>query len=244
MPELMPATGSSRISPWLKYLGAFLIAFGLLLVCVVIVSVAFLGREIRPVIAQWTGGVPQISGTVVDALTGQPLSGMDVCLVARARGLDGARVDRSEVTQSDASGKFFFRPSIQTGFGFLGYQIEVADRAAQVGFSCGRYRDLLTNPDLLRREPSGSADDGKQFYFPLILVEGLPNDPNDHTDYGPLFQKFTDPGHIRVEMIPLLKSDDECDKMGDQHDATFCRQLNSSGDAALLRKRNLPSGTH
>ena len=241
MAKSLPAAASS-ISPWLKYPGLFLLAVGVLSTCALIFSGASLAWKLVPVIGQWTGGVPQISGTVVDSVTGRPLSGMDVCLVALARHFNGAEVDRSAVTQSDASGRFSFPPSVQTGFGFLGYQIEIADPAAQIGLTCGRYRELLTNPGLLRRDPLGSPDDSRPFYFPLVLIEGLPNDPNDQTAYGPLLQKFTDPNHIRVMMIPLMKSDDECNEIRDQNRAAFCRELNSSGDAALLRKRTHRQG--
>jgi hypothetical protein len=36
-----------------------------------------------------------------------------------------------------------------------------------------------------------------------------------------LFQKFTDFRRIRVEMMPLLESSDECDEIGDPCNARF-----------------------
>jgi hypothetical protein len=166
---------------------------------------------------------------------------MDLCLIARTRGLNGASVDRSEVKQSDASGKFSFATSVQKGWGFLGYEIGITDPAAQLSLSCGRYLDVLTDPGFVQGSTLPFSDDRKRFYFPVAIVEGLPNDANDHTQYGPMLQKFTDHGNIRIALIPLLQNDSECVAIQDKTNAAFCRWLNSSGDAALLRERRRPS---
>jgi hypothetical protein len=166
---------------------------------------------------------------------------MDVCLVARARDFNGVGVDRSEVTHSDASGNFSFAPSVQKGFGARGYQIGITDPSAQLSLTCGKYRDLLTNPGFMGGQAFPSSENRHYFYFPVVIIEGLPRDPNDQTQYGPMLQKFTDPANIKIALIPLLKNDGECDVIRDQTNAGYCRWLNSSGDAALLRKRTKPS---
>lgn len=217
-----------------------MLAVGFLSMCLLIGSVILLALKVYPLIAPWFGGVPKISGTLVDAVTGQSVPGMDVCLVALARGLNGVGVDRSEVTQSDASGKFSFAPSVQKGFGAWGYQIGITDPAAQLNLTCGKYRDLLTNGGLMGGQGFPSSEDRRYFYFPVVIIQGPPNDPNDQTQYGPMLQKFTDPANIKIALIPLLQNDGECDVIRDHTNAGYCRWLNSSGDAARLRKQRKP----
>ena len=48
-----------------------MLALGLLSICLLTGSVIILALKIAPLIAPWFGGVPKISGTLVDALTGQ-----------------------------------------------------------------------------------------------------------------------------------------------------------------------------
>lgn len=244
MAESMPAPPQSKMAPWLKYFGFFMLAVGFVSICLLIGSFAFLAAKIVPVIAPMFGGVPQLSGTLTDAITGQPVAGMDVCLIARSRGIGGLDVERSEVKQSDATGKFSFEPSKQKGFGAAGYEIGITDPAAQLSFSCGMYRDLLTNPGFVQGSTLPFSHERKVFYFPVAMIEGLPNDPNDHTQYGPMFQKFTNPANIQIALIPLLPDDSGCDAIQDQTHVGFCRWLNNSGDAAILRKKIRESPNH
>jgi hypothetical protein len=220
-----------------------MLAVGLLSICLLIGSAVLLVTKIAPVIAPWFGGVPQIHGTLVDAVTGRPVSEMDVCLVALARQITAGQVgiDRSEVTQSDASGKFSFAPSVQKSLGARGYEIGITDPAAQLSLSCGKYRDLLTNPGFVGGSTLPFGDDRERFYFPVVIVQRSSDNTSDPTQYGPMLQKFTDPANIRIALIPLLQNDGECEAIHDPTDAGYCRWLNSSGDAALLRKRRRPS---
>jgi hypothetical protein len=235
MAELMPAAPPSKTRPWLKYLAFSVLAAGLLSICFYIGSQVFLATNLAaPLIAPWFGGVPQISGTVVDAFTGQPVPGMDVCLVARAKWMNSIYVDRSEMTQSDASGKFSFAPSRQGGAGAAGYEIGIADPAANVDLSCGKYREQAP---YLNQQELPSRDDGRRFYFPMVAVQGPPIPLNDQVTYGWITEKFRDPGNIRIALIPLLQNESACAVIQDQVNASLCRYLNRSYDDALLRKR-------
>jgi hypothetical protein len=71
MAEFMPSPPPSGTKPWLKYVGRSMLALGLLSICLLTGSVIILALKIAPLIAPWFGGVPKISGTLVDALTGQ-----------------------------------------------------------------------------------------------------------------------------------------------------------------------------
>jgi len=237
MAELIPAVPRRR--PWLKYLGFSVLVVGLLSICWYVGSEILLFTKLSaPLITPFFGGVPRISGTVVDAVTGRPIQGMGVCLVARAKWMSSIYVDRSEMTQSDASGKFSFAPSRQGGAGAAGYEIGIADPAAQVDLSCGKYRE---EAPYLNQQELPSRDDGKHFYFPMVAVQGLSTPLNDQVTYGWITEKFPDPGKIRIALIPLLQNENECAVIQDQTNASLCRYLNRSYDDALLRKRRRPS---
>jgi hypothetical protein len=245
MADLMPA--APRRKPWLKYFGISALVAGLLSICWYVGSEILLFTNLTtPMVAPFFGGVPQISGTVVDAVTGQPVSEMDVCLIALSRGIGGTGFDRRELTQSDATGKFSFASSTQKGFGFAGYEIGISDPAAHLGPSCGTLRDMLTNPNIVVGEGLPSREDNKRkgFYFPVVLVQGIAKDPYDQTRYGPMLQTFTEPGNIRIALIPLLLDESECEPVNDRTNAGFCHWLNSSSDAVLLRKQDRPLAYH
>jgi hypothetical protein len=232
MAELLPAAPRRR--PWLKYLGLSVLMVGLLSICWYVGSEIFLITKLAaPLIIPFFEGVPRITGTVVDAVTGQPIQGMDVCLVARAKWTN-IYVDRSEITQSDASGKFSFAPSRQGGVAAAGYEIGIADPAAHVELSCGKY---LEEAPYFNQLELPSRDDGKHFYFPMVAVPGLPTPLNDQVTYAWVTEKFPNPGNITIALIPLLKNESECAVIQDQTNASVCRYLNRSYDDALLRKR-------
>jgi hypothetical protein len=157
MVEMMPTTPRRR--PWGKYLGLSVSVVGLFWICWYVGSeLSLFTKLVTPLITPFFGGVPQISGTVVDAMTGQPVPGMDMCLTALSRGIGGTGVDRSDVTHSDASGEFSFASSTQKGFGFAGYEIGISDPAAHLSPSCGQFRDQLTNPSLVLAARGVSPD--------------------------------------------------------------------------------------
>lgn len=230
----MPTAARLR-APWWKYVVISLAAIGALLIVAAVVTLYAFAKLTGPIIAPLFGGVPQISGKIVDAITDQPVAGMDVCLVALARGVNGAEVDRSETTQTDASGKFSFASSAQRGFGFAGYQIAITDPAAQMSQFCGKTRDVLTSPYFFSQELL-AASHRTTLYFPVALVERRNNDPSDQTTYGPMLQKFADPANIRVELIPLLPDSNACDAIHDPTQAEFCRKMNDTGEADFIRK--------
>jgi hypothetical protein len=233
----MPAVPQPTERPWRKYLGFSLLAVGLLSVFVLFGLAVYLAAMIAPAVTPFFAGVPRISGTVVDAVTGQPVPGMDVCLVARAQGMGHLDVDRSEMTHTDPSGKFSFAPSRQKGFGASGYELAFADPAAEMSLYCGKYLDLspyLSQLDL------PSSNDSKRLFFPTVAVEGVPQPLNDQITYASLVAKFTDPANIRIALVPLLQDENECAPIQDPINASFCRYLNRSY-ADAHRKRKTPS---
>jgi len=237
MPDPMPPVQQLTGRPWPKYLGVSLLAGGLLSVLILFGLAVYLAAIIVPIVAPWFGGVPRINGTVVDAVTGQPVPGMDVCLVARAKGMTGVNVDRSEMTQTDSSGKFSFAPSRQKGFGAAGYELGFAGPAVQMSLYCGKQITLI--PYLNQRElPLSSGC--KRAYFPIVAFEGIAHPLNDQITYASITEEFTDPAKIRIALIPVLRDEGDCAAIQDSITTSFCRYLNRSY-ADAHRKRNLLS---
>lgn len=210
-------------------------------------------------------GTPRISGTVVNALTGRPVPGMDVCLlvtklsssfVSRAK---ETKVMRSVMTQTDASGKFFFDrwdTQIDSLDSWEGYGIAVTDPIAFWNSVCGEDVYLLAarNPsgdtDVFRREiffHTDSAPPSAPPYFPVALVTD-PLNPHPQSygasvSFGSLFEfpeatflrKIDDPSKLRIALVPLLRDEKECRFVQDSKLADLCRQMNHSRTAAELR---------
>src|SRR5579863_5497370 len=116
MAALPPPERRSRTNGWVLY---FLSIVGVLLLLTVVAFVllwklapaklvTFLDR-----VSPFHIGTPRISGTVVNAVTGKPVPGMDVCLLvthipANFDHRPGVEVMRSDMKQTDASGRFSF----------------------------------------------------------------------------------------------------------------------------------------
>jgi hypothetical protein len=206
-------------------------------------------------------GTPQISGTVVDAVTGRPVPGMDVCLLVTYSPLSfGHRrqpeVMRSAVTQTDASGRFSFArwDDIRDWFDdWGGYGIAVTDPAAGWRDVCGRSIYLLGGgldtrrqarsvdvPTVFRAEinfhsQSDSVAKSLPPYFPVAMVED-PRNPHPEA-YGT---------HASIPYFPegtLVR------KIGDPsklrialvpllRDENECRAVQDSDFAELCRQMN------
>src|SRR5580658_3556606 len=119
---------SARIRPrrWLKRAGWALLVFAFLL------GAGFACVFVRV--------VPPRSVRVVDALTGKPVSGVNVCMQAIATGLGSKEALRSSLSTTGADGRAFFWPSVEL-MGLLqswyGYSIQVTDPKSAFIRTCG-----------------------------------------------------------------------------------------------------------
>lgn len=209
-------------------------------------------------------GTPWISGTVVDAVTGKPVPGMDVCLLVTYAPVNfdhrrSSEVMRSAVTRTDVSGRFFFeRRDDDVGWfdHWEGYGIAVTDPAAQWKDACGKGIYLLEasypsggHSDIFRIEAdfqslSDSAAKSPLPYFPAALVKD-PDDPHPlpysravsigHFPDGTLVRKIGDPTKLKIALVPLLRDENECRLAEDSNFAELCRQMNQSPTAHDLR---------
>jgi len=202
-------------------------------------------------------GTPRISGTVLNAVTGKPVPGMDVCLLVTHTPSSFAHrpsteVMRTVMRQTDAAGKFFFdRWDDQRDVldDWDGYGIAVTDPAARWKDACGHEIYLLGEADIFERETyfhghSDSAPKDAPPYFPVAMVKD-PNDPHPpvygihvsfgHFPEGTLIRKIGDPGKLKIAVAPLLGDENECRLAKDANLADLCREMNQSPAADDLR---------
>jgi hypothetical protein len=208
-------------------------------------------------------GTPRISGTVVDAVTGRPVQGMDVCLLVTYTPANfdhraGIEVMRKLTTQTDASGRFFFaRWDDQRDWldHWDGYGMVVTDPAAQWKEVCGKQVYLLGagsrsgHNDVFEAETyfhshSDSAAKSSPPYFPVAMVQD-PNNPHPeaygtyvsfgHFPEGTLVRKIGDTSKLKISLVPLLRDANECRSAPDSYSAELCRVMNESLTANDLR---------
>jgi hypothetical protein len=202
-------------------------------------------------------GTPQISGTVVNAVTGRPVAGMDVCLLVTYMASSFVHrptieVMRTVMTQTDASGRFFFaRWDVQRDFSdnWDGYGFAVTDPAAHWKEMCGRDIYLLGKADFFERETqlqslADSAAKSTAPYFPVAMVTD-PDDPHPsaygtyvsfgHSPDRTLVRRISDPSSLRIALVPLLRDTNECRSAPDSDSAELCREMNESLTADDLR---------
>ncbi len=256
MAALLPPIRRSKLE-WWPYLVLVLVVF-------------FLLWKLAPgrvfVFLEWLSpfrvGTPWISGTVVDALTGKPVPGMDVCLLVTYAPVNfdhrrGSEVRRSAVTRTDVSGRFFFeRQDDQIDFfdKWEGYGITVTDPAAQWKDVCGKEVYLLGagilngHADVFQTERifqyNSDTATSTPPYFPVAMVKD-PNDPHPlpyglrvsfgHFPDGTLVRKIVNPNKLKIALVPLLRDESECRLAEDSDFAELCRQMNRSPTADDLR---------
>ena len=202
-------------------------------------------------------GTPQISGTVVNAVTGRPVAGMDVCLLVTYMASSfvhrpTTEVMRTMMTQTDASGRFFFArwdDQLDWSDDWDGYGIAVTDPAARWKDECGREIYLLGNADIFERETSlqslsDPASKSTPPYFPVAMVKD-PYDPHPaaygthvsfgHFPEGSLVREIGDPGELKIALVPLLRGANDCRLAQNSAFAELCRQMNESLTADDLR---------
>jgi len=200
-------------------------------------------------------GTPQISGIVVNAVTGRPVPGMDVCLLATHTPPNfdhrpTLEVMRSVMTQTDASGRFYFArwdDQLDLLDHWDGYGISVTDPAARWKEMCGHELYLLGEADIFEREvhlakQSGSAAQSAPPYFPVALVNDFLSPQPQVNGTEVYFGHFPDGSLVRkidprpkIALVPLLRSQNECRSAPDSDSAELCRVMNSSSSADDLR---------
>src|SRR5215470_16624357 len=196
---------------WLKY-------FLFVLVAVVLLA-AFL------YVYAFVRVVPPISGTVVDAVTEKPVTGMNACLEVRLKQLNGA-VLRTEVQQTDTQGRFFFWPSI--------HSLALLQEWDGYSSPCGEDLGPRLNEGRLRMgeqgEPSWSG------YFPVTMVQTylatLTMESSRRVIHSPI--------GMQIPLIPVMTKIEMCSQVRDSGLVKSCQELNAGVAAQRLRDPSPP----
>jgi hypothetical protein len=141
---------------------------------------------------------------------------------------------RSEVTRSDVSGKFSFSSSFHDAMGFRnwrGHSFTVTDPNAAMVPTCGDTiipAFSIFTTQLAEARTWAPINSGKLVYFPVELVQNpYPLDP--------LNQKMKHSWGGDIALIPLVQDARECQGIQDSSLAPFCREMNNSAAASLMR---------
>jgi hypothetical protein len=179
-----------------------------------------------------------ISAQVVDAITGKPVPGINVCLQVDGKGPRGREVLRSEMSRTDHAGKFVFRSSVQVLRVLRkwdGYWIRVLDPSQGMGSRCGAD---IGQSELNKTEQwpvyLGPDADGRPRYFPVALWRGDPDPSAFH--WGAMRRALGFPLGQRIALIPILQNVNDCQQIHERSLAEDCRQLNTYAAALSLRE--------
>lgn len=182
-------------------------------------------------------------------VTGDRVPGMNVCLFETymySGPTDGAvpsvRIRRSEVTLTNRAGIFSFAAA-KDRLNFLEsadqYSISITEPVGDL--VCGI--DFYTNGSrIFQNDPSTSRK--QRHYFPVAIV----NDPVYPPPLPPsigsvagslpatvLFRKMGNPQQLKIELIPILQKESECEGAYDTASVELCKQANNSVYAQTWR---------
>jgi len=233
--ERMSASDAGRPvkpKPWLKYVAlAGLALFTMTLLLAAGLNYVFERNSSRSELR-----IPAISGTVVDAMTGKPLSGMDVCLQASSVRWESRELLRSQAVRTDALGQFSLAPSTH-GLDLFShgttYSVVISDFYEEPSY-CGdlyHFSSAIAGGFWLWH-PSATVKYTRPIYFPAI------NGPNvrvDETRSSAWNRRRAADLRFSVALIPLLQDADACQAIQDSALAGYCRDLNGSTRATRAR---------
>lgn len=180
--------------------------------------------------------VPPRSVRVVDAITGKPLGGMNVCLQVFSNGFTKQALE-SDLETTNSSGRALFLPSVLNlallqSFG--GYSIQVTDPTSDFTQTCGPEVGFKLGPQMTEgaEKFADARTDGSE-HFPVELVkrDELPK----NIGWYP-FMRGTD-FHVfmSVKLVPVLPDTDRCKPVSDPQLLQECTRLNAMAHYFLLQ---------
>jgi len=179
---------------------------------------------------------PRIVHTV-NAITGKPVSGMDVCFQAVDNGWGTKFALSTKVTTTGSNGRAFFGPSI-LNLAMLqsvdAYSLQVTDPRSHRANSCGPQVGLT--PDPIGSQPGDpfthARTDGSE-YFPVEIVEpkGLPQ----NASWYPFLRGASFRTNMTVNLVPVLEDPDQCEAISDSSLRQECTRLNKMAQEAMLQ---------
>jgi hypothetical protein len=234
-------THQSKGRPWWMYLVFAVAAIGVLVAAAFFAGVLGISIALSRLSDRGYVGTPDISGEVVDIVTGERVPGMNVCLLETFKSNgptdgNGPRTDvrRSEVTQTDAAGIFSFAASKARLDFFQSedrYSISITEPVGDLVCGIGGHGRVFQNG---RSESGGHR---QRQYFPVAIVDDPSNPPPLPPSLSSLrgtlpgvvfLRKMGDPAHFKVELIPSLQNGSGCQGAHDTSSVELCKQANVS----------------
>lgn len=165
--------------------------------------------------------VPAITGTVIDALTGKPLSGVNVILrgdlLVASFGDGGREPLRHETSTTSAGGRFGFPAKVESKA--AGPLASISGLSLSVE---GRASDGAGDPMRSPKVIVGTAE--KKSYFP-ILVELIGDCENPGQVAACI--SLSPMGDVRVPLFPVVDDPAQCKQIANAEWSEKCRQLNT-----------------
>jgi hypothetical protein len=218
MVQTRRVSSSRKVPRWLRYVGYSLL------------SLVTLVGALYVYVFVWF--VPPISVKVVDAISGKPVQGINLCLQVQSKSFH-QDVLRKETSTTGTWGRSFFWPSVhQTGLleNWDGYSVRITDPQTGLAVPCGP--DL--GPGL--NEVSGNSVDltpvqnGRQSYFPVTLVHEESYQGSDSA-WSATRRKIRFPLYQRIALIPILPDSEDCKQIPNRSQQQDCRNMNTEGEA-------------
>ena len=179
--------------------------------------------------------VPPRSVRVVDAVTGKPISGMNVCFQAVSHGWTDQAL-RSELETTGSNGRALFGPSV-LNLALLqsldAYSMKVTDPKSGFVGTCG--------PDVGLRSPPIGTQVGDSFidarrdgteHFPVQLVD--PKELPKNISSYPFMRSTSFRFLMTVSLVPVLDDPDQCAQVHDAELHQGCTQLNKMVQDAMV----------
>jgi hypothetical protein len=178
--------------------------------------------------------IPPHSTRVVDAVTGKPISGINVCIPAVSNGW-GPQALQSDLATTGSGGRALFGPSVLNLAllqSFDGYSMQITDPASQFADTCGPHVGLRPIPiGTHAGDPFIDARMDGTEHFPLELVDSEELATNiswSSFTRGESFRSF-----MKISLVPLLNDPDQCRQVIDPELRQECARLNHIAQDAL-----------
>jgi hypothetical protein len=207
---------------WPKWIGLTLLG----LVCAVGALYALLFVRI----------VPPRSVRVVDAITGKPLPGMNVCLQVFSNSFTRQAL-LSDLQTTNSSGRALFFPSVINLLllqRFDGYSMQVTDPTSAFVHTCGADVGFKSGPTMTEgADKFGDARRDGSEHFPVELVkpEALPK----NIGWYPFMQGTDFQTSMSVKLVPVLPNPEGCKRIADLPLLEACTRLNTMAQNTLLQ---------
>lgn len=180
--------------------------------------------------------VPPRSVRVVDAVTGKPISGVNVCIQAVSNGWSNQAL-RSELETTGSDGRALFGSSV-LNLALLQsldrYSLQVTDPTSHFVDTCGPQVGLMPAPIGTQvGDPFIDARKDGSEHFPVELV--APKDIPKNISWYPFMRGASFRFLMTVSLVPVLNDPDQCKQVIEPELLQECTRLNKMAQDAMIQ---------